>query len=261
MSRGDAREPLRLLRDHLQEALTLVFADLDVVAEQCLRRAVDGCERRAKLVRDGGDELALELVERALLGQVPERVDDAVLERDAGDGEPDLAALDHEGERPGVGAPWSRDRGDGDGRTDSAPVRQDVVRALTEDGARRKPGDRRSRGVPVLDHARVVDEEDAVVHVLEHARVPLEREPLPLDLAVEPAHPDRALERGDEVVAVDRLRNEVVRTAAQRPDGEIVLAVAGDQERRRSGPHLPDLARGAARPSITGILMSVTIAS
>ena len=102
--RGDAREPLRLLRDHLQQALALVLADLDVVAEQCLRRAVDGCERRAKLMRDGRDELALELVERALLGQVPERVDDAVLERDAGDREPDLAAFDHERERPGVGA-------------------------------------------------------------------------------------------------------------------------------------------------------------
>ena len=87
----------------------------------------------------------------------------------------------------------------------------------------------------------VVDEEDAVVDVLEHARVPLEREPLAFDLAVEPAHLDRALERGDEVVAVDRLRDEVVRAAAERPDGEVVLAVAGDQERRRSGPHLPDL--------------------
>ena len=92
----------------------------------------------------------------------------------------------------------------------------------------------------MLDHAWVVDEEDAVVDMLEQAGVPLEREPLALDFPVEPAHPDRSFERGDEVVAVDRLRHEVVRSAAERPDGEIMLAVAGDQERRRAGPDLDD---------------------
>ena len=40
---------------------------------------------------------------------------------------------------------------------------------------------------------------------------------------------------------VDRLRHEVVGAAAKRPDGEVVLAVAGDQKRRRSRPHPPDL--------------------
>ena len=94
-----------------------------------------------------------------------------------------------------------------------------------------------------------VDEEDAVVDVLEHARVLLEREPLLLDLPVEPAQLDRALERGDEVLAVDRLLDEVVGAAAQRLHREVVLAVAGDQERRRLRPQLLDLAAGRrARP-------------
>ena len=92
------------------------------------------------------------------------------------------------------------------------------------------------------DNAPVVDEKDPVVDVFEHARVPLEREPLLLDLAIEPAKLDRALERGDEVVAVDRLLYEVIRAAAQRLDGEIASAVPGDHQRRGGRPDLTDLA-------------------
>ena len=85
----------------------------------------------------------------------------------------------------------------------------------------------------MTDHTGVVEEEDPVVDVLEHARVALERKPLLLHLAVEPPKLDRALERGDEVVPVDRLLDEVVSAAAQRLDGEITLAVPGDHQRRR----------------------------
>ena len=104
-------------------------------------------------------------------------------------------------------------------------------------------GDRRCRGVPVLDDAVVVDEEDAVVHVLEHPRVPLQREALLVDAALEPAQLDRALQRCDEVVAVDRLLDEVVGAAAQGLHRQVVLAVPGDQHRRRLRAQLLDLAQ------------------
>ena len=107
----------------------------------------------------------------------------------------------------------------------------------------------------------LVDEEDAVVDVLEHSCVPLQLQPLLVDLAVEPADLDRTLQRGDEVVAVDRLLDEVVRAAAQRLDGQVVLAVAGDQQGRRARDARCLISSRSARPSIPGILMSVTIAS
>ena len=91
------------------------------------------------------------------------------------------------------------------------------------------------------DHSFVVDEEDAVVDVLEHARVPLEREALLLDLTDEDAPLDRPLERGDEVVAIDRLLDEVVRAAAKRLNRELALAVPGDHQRRCRRPELADL--------------------
>ena len=86
------------------------LVELDVLAEQGLSRAVDRRERSAQLMRDGRDELALELVERAFLGQAAERVDDPVAERDARDREPELAPVEFEGDdrrldasRPGRG--------------------------------------------------------------------------------------------------------------------------------------------------------------
>ena len=60
--------PLRLLEPH-------------VVALERERGAVDRRERRAELVRHGRDEVALQLLDRALLGHVAERVDRAAGER------------------------------------------------------------------------------------------------------------------------------------------------------------------------------------
>ena len=93
----------------------------------------------------------------------------------------------------------------------------------------------------MLDHTVVVDEEDAVVDVLEHPSMPFEREPLLLDLAVEGPQLDRPLERGDEVVAVDRLLDEVVSAAAQRLHRELTLPVPGDHQCRRRRAELADL--------------------
>jgi hypothetical protein len=112
----------------------------------------------------------------------------------------------------------------------------------------------------VLNESFCVDQEDAVVDVLEHTRVLLESEPLLLDLPLEPPHVDRALERGDEVLAVDRLLHEVVRAAAQRLHREVVLAVAVIRSVGVPGRTLP-ISASSASPSMTGILMSLTIAS
>ena len=65
----DAAEPVGLLDDERDEALASRFVEREVVTAQRLRRAVDGGERRAQLVRGGRDEFRLELVEAVVLGE------------------------------------------------------------------------------------------------------------------------------------------------------------------------------------------------
>ena len=92
----DVREPVGLLGNEVEQPLALWLLQAVEAALQGERRAVDRRERRAQLVRDGGDEVGLRLVEPLVLADVAERVDDAVRERDARSGEPQLAALDLE---------------------------------------------------------------------------------------------------------------------------------------------------------------------
>ena len=101
----DPREPLRLARDHAEHPLLLVDAERDVLAAQRHRGAVDRGERRAQLVRDGRDEIALELLDRPLVGEVAERVDRALRELRGGEREPELAggAVDRKRLRPLAG--------------------------------------------------------------------------------------------------------------------------------------------------------------
>ena len=96
-----AREPVGLARDDVEQLRALLVVERDVAAAQRHRRAVDRGERRAQLVRDGRDELGAHRLERALLGQVAERVDDAVGDGDAVDREPQLAAAEVERQRLG----------------------------------------------------------------------------------------------------------------------------------------------------------------
>ena len=103
-------------------------------------------------------------------------------------------------------------------------ARNHIGCATADDVAGLETGDRLRSRVPVADDPRLVDQEDAAVHVLEHPRM-LEFDALLVDLPVESAHPDRAVERGDEVVAVDRFLDEVEGAAAQRLYRKIVLAV------------------------------------
>ena len=95
----DPGEPLRLAGDHLEHARLLLVPEHDVVAAQGHRGAVDRRERRAQLVRDGRDEVALQLLDRTLLGQVAEGVDGAVRELGGRQREPELPARPVEGER------------------------------------------------------------------------------------------------------------------------------------------------------------------
>ncbi len=89
----DAREPVGLARDDLEQPVALRLLDRDVAAPQGHRRAVDRGERRAELVRHGRDEVRLHLLHGPLVGDVAERVHGAAREADGGDRQPPLLAL------------------------------------------------------------------------------------------------------------------------------------------------------------------------
>ncbi len=235
-----AREALRLGGDDSDQALDAVLAE-NIGPPKRLGCAVDRRERRAQLVRGGRDEVVLELVHRALVGAVLERVDGRIGDVDAAEREPDLAPGDLEGEHARESARRAARAGDGDRRGDLLPAAEQLVgrpadRLLVPD-----PGDLLGSEVPELHDPVAVDHEDTVPDVLEHVRLTLELQPLHFDAPREPAPLDRAGERGSEVVAVDRLLDVVVRAPAQSLDGEVVLAVTGDQDRRRVRPHALDL--------------------
>ena len=90
----DARKAVGLARDHLEQTGPLWLAEQDVLAAECQGSAIDGGERRAELMRDRGDEIGLQRLDRTLFGQVPERVDAAVVETDSRDREPELPVVD-----------------------------------------------------------------------------------------------------------------------------------------------------------------------
>ena len=77
------------------------FLELEILARERQRRAVDRSERRAQLVRHGRDEVLANLLERAFLGEVAERVHRSFVEADSRDREPALfpAELEREGRR------------------------------------------------------------------------------------------------------------------------------------------------------------------
>ena len=76
------REPVGLGRDHGEQVRALRLVELQVLTLERQRRAVDRGQRRAQLVRDGRDEVAAQLLEHAVGGQVAERVDGALVELD-----------------------------------------------------------------------------------------------------------------------------------------------------------------------------------
>ena len=110
----EPRQALGLGGDVAHERRAVVVAERRVGAQERLGESVDRGQRRAQLVRDGRDEVGLDLVEPALVRDVADREDGAgpllarIAQRRAGDRQPDLApaALEpdlHRGARPGRG--------------------------------------------------------------------------------------------------------------------------------------------------------------
>src|SRR3990170_4065535 len=73
----DRRQPLGLRGDVAQEGRTLLLSEEYVLAQERLGEAVDRRQRRSQLVRDGGDEVRLHLLDAALRRDVAKRVDAA----------------------------------------------------------------------------------------------------------------------------------------------------------------------------------------
>ena len=164
---GDPRQPRGLLGDHPEQHALAVLGELDVVAEQRERSAVDRGHRRPELVRDRGHEVAALLVEPPLRRDVAERVDHTLRAADRDERQPEVAfRATSTGSVAGLG------RGAAARRPGSAR------RALATPGsarraacpAPREPGEQLGGAVPELDDALVVDEEDPVADGLEHVR-------------------------------------------------------------------------------------------
>src|SRR5947207_12493152 len=68
----DLGEARRLLGDDAEQPLLQARLEVDVVSSERHRRAVDGGEGRAQLVRHGGDEVLSHPLEPPCLGQVAE---------------------------------------------------------------------------------------------------------------------------------------------------------------------------------------------
>src|SRR5690348_15996204 len=144
-------------------------------------------------MRDRGDELALELVQGAFRRQAAEGVDDPLAEGDAGNRKPDLAPVELERHDLGLEAARPGHARYRNQRRDDLPTGErldcrPIERLLGGDA-----GDRLCSRIPMPDQPPVVVEKDSVVDIFEHARVPLERNPLLLDLTIESAKLDRAL--------------------------------------------------------------------
>ena len=165
----DARQPAGLGRDHVQQDVALLLVELDVGAAQGHRGAVDAGERRAQLVRHGRDEVALQLLDLALGGQVAKGEDGARVEADANDREPQVAAADPQRQnlprrRLAGGVDW------GDARSKRLPAGDRVGRQLADHLLGGEAGDRLGGRVPEADGTGRVDEDDAVADEGERLR-------------------------------------------------------------------------------------------
>jgi hypothetical protein len=163
-------EPVGLLRDEGEQLPRDVVSEVDVVAEQRLRCAVHRGERRPELVRDGRDEIRLQLLQATFLGEVVERVHGAFGEADGSDREPELAPaeVDRDSRRPRA----RRDRlPHGAKRVrDGGPRRDRLVERPTYHGVALQSGDRLGGRIPELHDPRVVDEDDAICDRADDAR-------------------------------------------------------------------------------------------
>ena len=218
----DPAQPLGLVGDQRDEALAPGLVEREVVPEQRLRRAVDGGQRRAQLVRGGGDEVGLDLLEPARVGQVAERVDRAAEEAHPGDRDPAFAARGLDRDQDLVVARVGR-RGDGNALDGGLPAGDRLGRGVADDVAGGDERDRLGGGVPEPHDADAVEQQDAVGDVLEHPG----RVGALLDLAVEPRPVEREGEPGGEVLGERDVLGRVRRAAfgpCQREHAELLLS-------------------------------------
>ncbi len=155
-------------RDHLEQLPRHVGRERDVVAEQRPRRSENTRQRRAQLVRDGRDELALALVDAVLEREVAERVHDPFRAEYRDDRQPELPPVDvdRDGDRTRARA-FDRD---GDLRGYERPAGKDVRDRRAEHALAVETGYPLRGAVPETDDAAVVEQEDAVADRLEHLR-------------------------------------------------------------------------------------------
>ena len=158
----DRGEAVGLGRDHAEQLVLDSVVELEVGAPDRLRGAVDRSERRAQLVRDGRDEVRLQLLERALLGQVPERVDDPLVEADARDAESQSSRPTSSTGTVSVrtGSRQARSRPGSAARL--VPLADDVLDRRPTTRRLGEPRDGRRGRVPEPDHALAIDEHDGV---------------------------------------------------------------------------------------------------
>src|SRR5213083_3022777 len=104
-------------------------------------------------MRHRRDEVLPDLLERAVVADVLERIDGALVEPDAGDRDPALPSVALERHRFHA-------------RRDPRPARQQLLEAAADDLLAPDARDRLRGAVPEPDEAFRVDEENAVAHRL-----------------------------------------------------------------------------------------------
>ena len=199
------------------------------MAEQGLSRPVNRGEWRPQLVRGRGDEVGLDLLELAHVGEVAERVDRAPEEANARDRDPALAAtrLDRNDDFlvTGIGRVGDRDAVDR-----VAPTGNRLNRGVAEDGLGVDGRGRLRGGVPEPDDPAPVEEEDAVADVLEHAGGVRAF----LDLAVKARAVDREPDPAGEVLDESQVVGAVRRGAIAAGDRDRAEPLAAGLERHRN---------------------------
>ena len=168
--RDDRGQPVGLALDDLEERLTLLRQQVEVGTPERPGGAVDGGERRPQLVGGGGDEVAAGTLECVLFAHVPQREDDALVEGDAGDGQPALVLAGRERQRDRARALPFVGRGELHLRRELLPGRQQLPGPATDDLLLRHARDRGDRRVPVPHPSGAVEQHDAVADVRERER-------------------------------------------------------------------------------------------
>src|SRR5215211_3896876 len=161
------REPLGLMRDDGEELVAQIIAEDDVFAFAGLRRPVDSGDRSSQLMRDGGDEIRLELLQSPLLRQIAECVNGSLRKANSGDREPELTTSDFDGKRRRGTSRRSGSARGRDGSCECLPARDRFLDSAAQHLRGQNTCDRLGGRVPELNSRLGVDKKDAVGDVAE----------------------------------------------------------------------------------------------